>query len=139
MQYLIFKKYKQGISEQAVVSLCLKLQDYREVAVRYSLANVMHVYQNSMKEDTENYRPDSLTSIPKKVIEKIILGVIERTKNKAIFRVFWKRKLCLNYLISFCNIHLLGQAGGRVDSITCHKIDITTFHTVSKILAILCD
>lgn len=75
------------------MSLCLKLQDSREVAVRYSLANVMHVYQNSMKEDTENYRPDSLTSIPKKVIEKIILGVIERTKNKAIFSVLEEKAL----------------------------------------------
>lgn len=53
----------------------------------------MHVYQNSMKEDTENYRPDSLTSIPKKVIEKIILGVIERTKNKAIFSVLEEKAL----------------------------------------------
>lgn len=39
------------------------------------------------QEDPRNYRPISLTSVPVKVIEEIIMGAIERClKNKAIIR-----------------------------------------------------
>ena len=59
-----------------------------------------------MREDSGNYRPVSLTSVPEKIREKIILGTVERhLKNNAVIRHsqhgFTKGKSCLTNLISF--------------------------------------
>ena len=57
-----------------------------EVPADWKLADVIPIYK-SMKEDPGNYRPVSLTSIPGKIMEKIILGATERhLKNNAIIR-----------------------------------------------------
>jgi len=61
-----------------------------------------------MSEDPRNYRPVSLTSVPRKIMKKIILGAIERhLRNKAIVRNsqhrFTKGKFHLIHFISFYN------------------------------------
>ena len=51
-----------------------------EVSVDWKLANVP-VFKKGKKEDPGNYRPVSLTSVPGKIMEKIIMGVIETHTN----------------------------------------------------------
>ncbi|KAK4808933.1 hypothetical protein QYF61_008213 [Mycteria americana] len=77
-----------------------------EVPPDWKLANVIPIIKKGGREDPENYRAVSLTSGPGKMMEKIILGAIERRlKNNAILRHgqdgFPKRKSHLINVISF--------------------------------------
>ena len=80
-----------------------------EVPTDWKLASVIPIYKKGVREDPGNYRPVSLTSVtsvPGKIMEKIILGTIERhVKNNAIIghsrHGFPNGKSCLINLISF--------------------------------------
>jgi len=68
-------------------------------------ANVTPIFKKDKKEDTGNYRPVSFTSIPGKVMEQLILGVIIKlVEEKKVIRSrqhgFTKGKSCfINFLI----------------------------------------
>ncbi|KFP01742.1 RNA-directed DNA polymerase from mobile element jockey, partial [Calypte anna] len=49
-----------------------------EVPEDWRIANVTPVYKKGKKEDPGNYRPVSLTSIPGKVMEQLVLVAISR-------------------------------------------------------------
>ncbi|KFQ33488.1 hypothetical protein N332_09301, partial [Mesitornis unicolor] len=49
-----------------------------KVPVNWRLANVTPIYKKGWKEDPGNYRPVSLTSVPGRVMEQIILSAITR-------------------------------------------------------------
>ncbi|GAB0184124.1 mitochondrial enolase superfamily member 1 [Grus japonensis] len=77
-----------------------------EVPEEWRKANVTPVFKKGKKEDPGNYRPVSLTSIPRKVTEELILGVIPKhVKEKKVIRSgqhgFTKSKTCLTNLIAF--------------------------------------
>ncbi|KAK4821004.1 hypothetical protein QYF61_010735 [Mycteria americana] len=86
--------------------LCQQSWLTREVPVDWKLANVMPIYKKGRKEDLDNYRPVSLTSVPGKLMEQIILSAITRhvQDNQVIWpsqQGFMKGRSCLTNLISF--------------------------------------
>uniref|UniRef100_A0A8B9UU32 Reverse transcriptase domain-containing protein n=1 Tax=Anas zonorhyncha TaxID=75864 RepID=A0A8B9UU32_9AVES len=77
-----------------------------EVPVDWRLANVTPIYKKGRRADPGNYRPVSLTSVPGKLMEQILLGVIMRhLKGKQAIRPsqhgFMEGRSCLTNLISF--------------------------------------
>ncbi|KGL81849.1 RNA-directed DNA polymerase from mobile element jockey, partial [Tinamus guttatus] len=49
-----------------------------EVPEDWKKANVTPVFKKGKKEDQGNYRPGSLTSVPGKVMERLILAIVSR-------------------------------------------------------------
>ncbi|GAB0177007.1 mitochondrial enolase superfamily member 1 [Grus japonensis] len=77
-----------------------------EVPEDWRKANVTPVFKKDKKEDLGKYRPVSLTSIPGKVMEQLILGTISKhvEEKKVIgsgLHGFTKGKSCLTNLIAF--------------------------------------
>jgi len=77
-----------------------------EVPEDWRKASVTSVFKNGKKEDPGNYRPVSLTSIPGKVMEQLILEVIIKyVEEKKVIRSsqhrFTEGKSCLTNLIAF--------------------------------------
>ncbi|KAK4805387.1 hypothetical protein QYF61_003960, partial [Mycteria americana] len=77
-----------------------------EVPADWRLANVTPIFKKGRKEDPGNYRPVSLTSVPGKLIQQIILSAITRhvENNQGIKpsqRGLRKGRSCLTNLISF--------------------------------------
>ncbi|GAB0202179.1 mitochondrial enolase superfamily member 1 [Grus japonensis] len=77
-----------------------------EVPEEWRKASVTPVFKKGRKEDPGNYRTVSLTSIPGKVMEQLILGVINKhVEEKKVIRTgqhgFTKGKSCLTNLIAF--------------------------------------
>jgi len=77
-----------------------------EVPEECKKAGVTPVFKKVKKEDPGNYRLVSLTSIPGKVMEQLILAVISKhVEEKKVIRSsqhgFTKGKSCLTNLIAF--------------------------------------
>ncbi|KAK4827027.1 hypothetical protein QYF61_013161 [Mycteria americana] len=69
-------------------------------------ANVTPIYKKGLKEDPGNYRPISLTSVPGKVVERILLGAVPSQMKHVIGKSqhgFTEGRLCLTNLIAFYN------------------------------------
>ncbi|KAJ7404352.1 hypothetical protein BTVI_72513 [Pitangus sulphuratus] len=111
--------------------------EYRVVPADWKLANVVPVFKKG-KKDTRNNRPVSLTSVTGEVMEKIILGGVEKhPKDKTVIgqsqHGFMRGKSCLSNLISFYDkvAYLLHQ-GKPVDIIFLdfNKAFITVSHRI---------
>lgn len=84
-----------------------KLWQLGEVLEDWTRANVPPIFKKGMKEYLGNCRPISLTLVPGKVMENIVLGTVSKhMKNKVTVgshHGFMKGKSCLINLIVFCN------------------------------------
>jgi len=77
-----------------------------EVPEDWRKANVIPVFRKGKRKEPGNYRPVSLTSMPGKVVEQLILEVIiKQVEEKKVIRSsqhgFTKGKSCLTSLIAF--------------------------------------
>ena len=94
--------------------------------VDWKLVNVTPIYKKDQKEDPGNYRPVSLTSVLRKVMEQIILSVIMcHIQDNQVIRPsqhgFMKGRSCLTNLISFYD---------RVTFLVDEGKAVKTFNTV---------
>ncbi|KAJ7417534.1 RNA-directed DNA polymerase from mobile element jockey-like protein [Willisornis vidua] len=92
-----------------------------EVTDDWKLANVMPIHKKGCKEDPGNYRPVSLTSVPGRVMEQIILNAITQHLQdgqglRPSHHGFRRGRSCLTNLISFNDqaTHLVDE-GRAVD------------------------
>ncbi|KAJ7404986.1 hypothetical protein WISP_142342 [Willisornis vidua] len=77
-----------------------------EISADWKLVNFVLIFKKGKRQDPGNYKPVGPTSVPGEVMEKIILGSIEkRPKDNTIFSHSWhgfvRGKSCLSNLISF--------------------------------------
>ena len=105
-----------------------------EVPVDWQLANVTPIYKKGRRADLGNYRPVSLTSVPGKLVEQIVLRVITRhLQGKQAIRPsqhgFMKGRSCLTNLIFYDQVTCLVDEGKAVDVVYLDMIK--AFDTVS--------
>uniref|UniRef100_A0A670HT18 Reverse transcriptase domain-containing protein n=1 Tax=Podarcis muralis TaxID=64176 RepID=A0A670HT18_PODMU len=92
-----------------------------EVPADWRRANVVPIFKNGKREDPNNYRPVSLTSIPGKILEQIIKQTVcEHLERNTVItnsqHGFLKNKSCQTNLISFFDrITSLVDEGNAVD------------------------
>ncbi|KAK4831824.1 hypothetical protein QYF61_019347 [Mycteria americana] len=91
-----------------------------EVPADWRLANVTPIFKKGRKEDLGNYRPVSLTSVPGKLMEQIILSAItwhvENNQGiKPSQHGFRKGRSCLTNLIFYDKVTRLVDEGKAVD------------------------
>ncbi|KAJ7420827.1 RNA-directed DNA polymerase from mobile element jockey-like protein [Willisornis vidua] len=109
-----------------------------EVPDDWKLANVMPIHKKGCKEDLDNYRPVSLTSVPGRVMEQIILSAITQHLQdghglRPSQHGFRKGRSCLTNLISFYDqvTHLVDE-GKALDVVYLElsKVFDTVSHSI---------
>ncbi|PKU37509.1 hypothetical protein llap_12187 [Limosa lapponica baueri] len=92
-----------------------------EVPADWRLANVTPIHKKGWKDDPGNYRPVSLTSVPGKAMEQIILSAIMQCMKKAQTLAFFKSSGTLPDLHKFSKI--MGNIFAMRSAIYFHSLE----------------